>query len=161
MPFRRSLRPVKSEKHEIVFSNLSADPSGPVVIDVISAVETPSTPTEIEIGSTVRSVFFEINFGAQTASVPKIIHWFVAKKPFNTSVSNPSTYDQTSKRFVLKRGMEMLPVDAGTVTKRIFVIKIPPRMRRFGDTDKLVLVYQATSTELANICGFMIYKEFN
>ncbi len=161
MPSRAmSLRPVKSEKEEVTFSNLASDASSSVNIDIIDAVNSPTTAGQIEIGDTVKWVFCELNFSAEVVTNTKIIHWFISKHPFGTAISTPSTYDQTSKRFILKRGMEMLPKAVGTTIKRIFVLKIPPRMRRFGDSDQLVLSYVATSAETVNVCGIFIYKHF-
>ncbi len=159
-----SLRPVNSEKHEITFSNLAADfGTADVAIEIVKAVSLSDVNLAIEVpvGATVKWIFFELNFAAQVTTNPKILHWMVVKRPFGSSIGTPSSYNQNSKRFVLKRGMEMLPSDVATVFKRIFVVKIPPRLRRMGDNDSIFLVMRASSTETINGCGFMIYKHFN
>ncbi len=61
--------------------------------------------------------------------------------------------------------MEMLPQipigSGGTVqTKRIFVVRIPPRMRRFAENDKLSLYYKSSSASNVNYCGIAIFKEY-
>ncbi len=163
MPFRRqSLRPVNSEKHEITWSDLSIDASADKTKVIVVAVE-PSAKNisqEVIIGSTVRSVYFEFHFSAETITNAKVIHWEVAKEPFGTGVASPTTYNAPSRRFILKRGMEMLPKDVSTVFKRIFVVRIPPRMRRFGEDDQFVFTYRCSSVETVNACGFAIYKSF-
>ncbi len=163
MSFRRGLRlrPVKSEKEEVTFSNLASDASSTVSIDVITAVNAPTTAGQVEIGDTVPWVFCEINFAAQTITNPKIIHWKIWKQAAGQiTTTAPSTYDDTAKRFHLKRGMEMLPASVSTVTKRIFVVRLPPRLRRMGDGDKIRFSYIATSAETVNVCGFFIFKHF-
>jgi len=117
--------------------------------------------SEVSIGSTVGSIYFEFHFSAQVTTNPKVIHWTIGKEPFNSNVSSPSTYNTVDRRFIFKRGMEMLPADQSTVFKRIFVVRIPPRFKRIGDTDKLFLRYICSSTETINACGIAIYKEFN
>ncbi len=163
-----SLRPVKTEKHEITWSNLAQNASTLQVINLITAVQTPATATNVEIGSTVRSIYLETNLnGVDNSSAAQVFHWAVLKSPAGdpTFDTDPATYNTSRKRFILKRGMEMLPDiplgSGGTVqTKRIFVVRIPPRMRRFGDGDQLQLVYKSTSASGINYCGIGIYKEY-
>ncbi len=163
-----SLRPVKSEKHETTWSNLSQDASGGITVNLVKAVSgEPVGATEVETGSTVRSIFVEFNLnGVDNSGTAQVFHWYIWKNPASEfSVILPSVYDDDKKRFILKRGMEMLPQiplgSGGTVqTKRVFVVKIPPRMRRFGENDALQLVYISTSASNINFCGIAIFKEF-
>lgn len=163
MPYRRSsLRPVNSEKHEINWSLLALDASSDVRTVIVQGVE-PSAkniPTEVTIGATVRTVYFEFHFSAETITNAKVIHWIIAKEPFGSAVGSPTSYNTPSRRFILKRGMEMLPKDVGTVFKRIVVVRIPPRIRRFGEDDTLVFEFRCSSTETVNACGIAIYKSF-
>ncbi len=162
MPRSRALalRPVKSEKEEITWSNLIQDASSTQNITIVSAVNSPTTAGQVEIGDTVSSVFFEFNIAAQVITNPKVVHWVVEKLPSLGTGTDPSIYDAANKKQVLKRGMEMLPKDVGTVFKRIFVVRIPPRLRRFADGDQLNFRYKASSTETINNCGIAIYKHF-
>ncbi len=164
MPYgrrRNNLRPINSIKHEVTWSDLAIDASSAVVKDIAVGVEPPdkNAATEVEIGATVNSIYFEFHFSAQVITNPKVIHWTIGKEPFGTNLSGPSTYEAIDRRFIFKRGMEMLPKDVGTVFKRIFVVRIPPKFRRIGDQDKLFFKYIASSTETVNACGFAIYKE--
>lgn len=155
------MRPVKSEKEEVTFSNLASDASSPVIITIVKAEDSPTTGGEIEIGDTVRSVFCELNFSAETITNPKTIHWIIVKNPANALISgSPATVDGSTKRFILKRGMEMLPKSVGTAIKRVFVVRIPPRMSRFGDADELELRYVASSNETVNVCGIFIFRHY-
>ncbi len=158
-----SLRPVDSEKHEVTYSNLASNASTAVVVDLIVATDpsTTNSANEVTVGSTVKWIFMELNWAAETVTSPKVIHWYIVKKPFGVALgAGPSTYNDNFKRFILKRGMEMLPKDVGTVTKRIFTVKIPPRLRRFGDADELSLIYICSSSETINACGFGIYRAY-
>ncbi len=163
-----SLRPVKSEKHEITWSNLGQNASTKQTVVLVKGVAgEPTSADQVETGSTVKSLFIEFNLnGVDNSGVVQVFHWYVWKNPSGVITSpTPSTYDTNLKRHILKRGMEMLPEiplgSGGTVqTKRVFVVKIPPRMRRIGEGDELQLVYISTSSSGINFCGISIYKEF-
>ncbi len=156
-----AIRPVKSEKEEVTFSHLAQDSSATQTVTIALAENSPTTAGDVEIGDTIKSFFFEINFGAEVTTSPKIVHWILVKNPLGGTISgSPATQDSTYKRFIFKRGMEMLPRDVGTVTKRIGVVRIPPRFRRMGDADQLQFRYICTSSEQINVCGNFIYKHF-
>ncbi len=114
--------------------------------------------TEVPRGAHVNWVFAEIQFAAETISNPKIVHWQIMFNPTNLETPTPTTFNTNNKRFILKRGMEMLPKDVNTVFKRVFVVKIPRKYQRFGVDDVLEFAFQATSAETINACGFFIYK---
>ncbi len=154
------LRPVKSEKEEITWSNLSVDLGAGIAIEIVKAVDSPTTAGQIEIGDTVKSVFIEMNFSAETITNTKIIHWYVMKVPAGITPGSAAVYDVNTKRHVLKRGMEMTPKSVNTIIKRIFVVKIPRGLSRFGDGDVLRLQVNASLTETMNFCGIAIYRHF-
>ncbi len=159
--FRNRLSPIKSEKHESTWSFLAADQSSANTVLLIDAKKDPTASTEIEIGDHVKWIFVEVNFAAETITSPKVVHWWIAKRPFSTASGVPSVYDQVDKRFILKRGMEMLPKDVSTVFKRVFVVRIPKGMQRFGDTDELEFKFICTSAETINVCGFAIFRAYS
>ncbi len=165
MSFRRALRnrPVHSEKHETTWSNLVENASTVKQIDIVNAIETPVAAIDVSIGDTVKWIYFEFHFSAEVTTSPKVIHWIVQKVPSGVSQMEaiPSTYDSKVKKFIFKRGMEMLPSDQGTVFKRIFVVKIPPRYSRFGDGDQIQFRYICSSTETINACGIAVYKVYS
>ncbi len=156
-----ALRPVNSIKHEITWSNLGQNASSVQVIDLAIGVEPPdkNLGSEVAIGATVGSIYFEFHFSAETTTSPKVVHWMIGKEPFGTNLGSPASYQTINRRFIFKRGMEMLPSDQSTVFKRIFVVRIPPKFKRIGDNDKIFLRYVCSSTETINACGFAIYKE--
>ncbi len=100
-----------------------------------------------------------MHFSAQTVTNPKVIHWDVFKNPGNNiSGVVPSLYGQDYKKFIMKRGMEMLPADRSAVFKRVFVVKMPRRYRRMDLGDTLILHYICSSAEPINACGFALTK---
>ncbi len=155
--------PVKSDKHEVTWSNLSADHGTATFIVPIAKGVPPAdknTSTEVEIGSKVFSIYVEMNLAAETITNPKIIHWAMQGGSEGSTIENPTTYYQSNRSFILKRGMEMLPKDVSTVYKRIFVVRIPRKLQRQTADSFISLMFQASSTESINNCGFAIYKEF-
>ncbi len=162
MPARGfALRPVHSEKQEITWSNLSQNASTTQNIPIITTVENPSSAGQLNIGATVKAVFFEFNIAAEAAAVATVVNWIIEKLPSLGTGNDPSIFDAVNKKQILKRGMEMLPKDVSTVFKRVFVLRIPPRLRRFADGDQLNFRYKASSAGLINNCGIAIYKGFN
>ncbi len=158
-----ALRPVNSEKHENTWSLIGSDLSGStsirLAIGTVSADK--NAADEVEVGSHIKSVYFEFNVSAKVITNEKVFHWTVHLRPQNLTAAGvtPTLYYQSGRNLILKRGMEMLPKDAGTVYKRIFVVRIPPKWQRFGEGDVLTISFQATSAETMNFCGFTIYKE--
>ncbi len=163
MPFRRSRPVIKSDKHEIEWSQLAANLGTTTFVQNLAlgvASADKDTKGEVEIGSRINSIYIEFNCAAQTTTNPKILHWTVQGGAQGTTLENPTTYYQSNRSFILKRGMEMLPSDVATVYKRIFVVRIPPKLRRMTDAGFISILFRATSTETINLCGFAIYKEF-
>ncbi len=156
-----------SEKHEITWSNLAQNASTTQLVALITAVAgEPSTPPEVETGATVSSIYVEFNLnGVDNSSAAQVFHWVIYKSPQGAIVVDPILYDTINKKHILKRGMEMLPDipigSGGTVqTKRIFVVKIPRGLKRWGEQDQLRLAYRSSSASGINFCGIAIFKEF-
>ncbi len=165
MPFGRrqaSLRPIKTDKHEVTWSNLVQDASTVITIVIATAVQSAdkNASTEIEIGSHIKSIYFEFHFAASVITNAKVIHWVIEYLPVGSSSFTPSLYYQSQRSYTMKRGMEMLPKDVGTVYKRVFVVKIPRIYQRGKQGGIIRLRYVSTSSEAINACGFAIYKEF-
>ncbi len=163
MPFRRRFTsPGKTDKHENTWSDLAAD-YGTATIEkiLVSGVDVGAKvgPTDVAVGSHVKWIYFEMNIAAQVITNPKVVHWTVEIRMPGMAGSNPTTYYQDQRSFIIHRGMEMLPSDIGTVYKRIFVAKIPRAYQRIKQGMLIVLRLRASSTETINQCGFAIYKE--
>ncbi len=162
--FRRNLRPIKSDKHEITWSNLVQDASSSVDITLVKGVQSADKDTSIEceVGSHVKSIYIEFNVAAQVITNPKVLHWQVefVPTPGTQPLKSPALYYQVDRSQILKRGMEMLPKDVGTVYKRIIVVRIPKKAERIAEAGFIMFRYIASSSEAINMCGFAIYKEY-
>ncbi len=162
MPFRQSA-PVIRNKHEITWSNLAQDASS--IINITLAEGTASADvnvgTEVEIGHLVKWIYFEFHFSAQVITNPKVIHWSVEQSRTGQTAAIPSLYFQGNRSQIIKRGMEMLPKDVGTVFKRIFVVKIPRTMQRMRENQAFTFRYICSSSETINACGIVIYPEIS
>ncbi len=125
-----------------------------------------ATAEEVAIGSKINSIYIEFNLnGVDNSGTAQVFHWMIFKNENNQANPDPAFYNQSIKKRILKRGMEMLPEiplgSGGTVqTKRIFVVKIPKGLSRFGDNDRLELRYKSTSASSVNFCGITIFKEY-
>ncbi len=164
MPFRQRMQsPVKTDKHELTWSNLAADIGTATLIISLAKGVPPAdknASTECEIGSKVFGIYVEFNVAAETITNPKILHWAVQGGAEGSTKENPSLYYQSNRSFILKRGMEMLPKDVSTVYKRTFVVAIPKKLQRQTADSYIDILFRASSTETINLCGFAIYKEF-
>ncbi len=164
MPFRRrtNLRPIKTDKHEVTFTNLVQDASSVQVISLAQGVASANKDSsiEVEVGSHIKSVYFEINISANVVTNPKVVHWQVNLSRPGETINLPNLYYQDSRARILKRGMEMLPKDLGTVYKRVFLVRIPKSYQRMQMGSFIQFRYICSSAEAINICAFVIYKEF-
>ncbi len=164
MPFRqgRALAPIVSEKHEGTWSNLGQNASTTVEIVLLTCLRNPIADLQVPVGAHVKWFYLEFHFSAETTTNPKVMHWLIQKVPqaVASMKSVPSTYDNTIKKYIIKRGMEMLPSDQSTVFKRIFAVRVPKWMQRCADADTWVFRYIASSAETINSCGIFIWRHF-
>lgn len=163
MPFyrRRRSAPLKSDKHEVTWSNLVQDASTRVIITLAEGVHSADkdTSTECEVGSHIRSLYLEFHFSAQTTTNPKVIHWQLYQTTTGETIPNPNSYYQPARAKIFQRGMEMLPSNNATVFKRVIRVRVPKIYQRMKDNAFLVFSYQSSSAEAINACGFAVYKE--
>ncbi len=153
---------VNSEKKEITWSDLGIN-AATTTEKTIYQGEPPSATNlgnEVEVGSLVKWVYFEFHFSQdQTANV-SVVHWQIDFIPEGMTTGNPNTYNQGNKAYIIKRGMEMLPVNVSTVFKRIFVVKIPRVYQRVKVNTALKFRYISSSANTINACGFAVYKRY-
>ncbi len=161
MPLFRNRNPGKTDKHELTFTELATDASTTRNINVYTGVDVgeKTGATDAAVGSHVKWLYCEINFAAQVITNPKTVQWTIRVVPPAAVPSVPTQFYQIDRSYVLKRGMEMLPKDVGTVYKRIFVVKIPKIYQRVKQGQILEFEYVASSSELMNTCGIFIFKE--
>ncbi len=163
MPFfrRRNFNPGKTDKHEITWSNLSQNASAAQAIVLATTVDPAdkSSSNEVILGSHVGFLYLEFHFSAETITNAKVIHWTVEIIQPGQTGSTPSSYYQSRRSYIIKRGMEMLPKATSTVFKRIVPVAIPKIYQRMKDLARIEFRYIASSTETINACGIAIYKE--
>ncbi len=159
MPFRPR-PPLVTDKHEVVWTNLGINASTvqSVVLSRGKKLGDVNASTEVPVGSRITWLYLEFNVAADDVTNAKILHWEVACVSPNNTQTSPALYYQDDRSFIIKRGMEMLPKDVGTVFKRIVPIRIPKVYQRQKEEMDIEFNYVCTSAELINICGFVVYK---
>ncbi len=141
------------------------------VVPIITAVDNPtlgSTP-DVTTGSTVSAIYLAVEvFSTNASSSNPVIYMSVFKNPGN-NIANPAPSASGSadeKRYIIHQEMVMTGNGAlGSFPRTLFkgVIRIPPRLKRFGYNDRLYLLFQHTAgetTAITNVCIQTIYKEF-
>ncbi len=162
-PFGRGRKATfKSVKIEAPWTFLATD-LGTATVNAftLTCVEGASKDLETEVlpGTLIPYIFIEFNLSAAATGVVKVVHWIVMKNPGNLIGGvNPLDYGQNYKKFIFKRGVEMLPNNVATLVKRVFVVKIPKRYQRMDVGDNLALRVRASTTETINFCGVAITK---
>ncbi len=159
------LRPVNSIKH--IF-----DKQGALVVDtkvaedLVLADDTPTSgaPVKVLTGSTVGSIFLNVQVAPTSEASIANIYMYILKNPGGnlTSVDGNKVGTSDIKKFVLHQEMIMCQQEAtSSIPRTLFkgVIKIPIRMKRMGTNDKLQLILYAPGVTV-NYCVQCIYKEF-
>ncbi len=102
----------------------------------------------------------EFHFSAAETGNVNVVHWQVQVQQVGQTGFTANSYYAQHRNQIFKRDMEMLPVNVATVFKRIVVVRVPKKWARVSDGMIIRLIYQASSTQQINACGFAIYKEF-
>ncbi len=166
------LRPVLSLKHivDVPTSTVLALQSS---VPVIEAVPNPvlGNVTEVHEGSTVNAIYLRVEVLGTTSytQVPRV-YMSVFKDTGGNLVDPNSNGSGTSdnKKFIIHQEMVMISgvgLEGSGFPRTLFVgvVKIPPRLRRFGYNDELHVNLQngaGETTGIANCCVQVIYKEF-
>ncbi len=173
MSFRR-LRPVQSLKH-IVDTNGGILGGSPSTTDVVNAVDAPviASPNNVQQGCKVHAIFLNVQVVMDTKGGGiNNIYMIVYKNPGGnvTAPAVDAVGVSDKRKFVLHQEMLMLSNEHVTVTqfavpRTLFkgVVRIPPRLNRFGYNDKLQVVIghrNAEATQKSDFCLESVYKEF-
>ncbi len=159
-----SLRPIKTDKHEVVWTTLSQDLAPAVATRL--AIGVPSADKdaadEVEVGSHIKFIYLEFMLNAEVITNSKVVDWIVIMRPQNvtSAAQTPTLFYQNGRNLILKRGREMLPKSNTTTYKRIVGVRIPRKYQRIGEGDTINISFGSSSSEAINLCGFAIYKEF-
>ncbi len=142
---------------------------------MINAVTNPdpiASFDQVHFGSKVNGIFLRvevIHVGGVWNTVPRI-YMAVQKNPGNEHPSaNPSSIgDSDLRKFIIHQEMTMVtatttPQSTFPRTMFVGVIKIPPRLSRFGVNDRLEINFAldtGETTAIVNACVQCIYKEY-
>ncbi len=158
------LRPVNSLKHIVdVQGGLTVDTRKDE--DLVATVETPVTTvaTQIHQGSTVGSIFLNVQVSATSTAALANVYMYVMKNPgANFSRPNGNIVGTTDvRKFVIHQEMIMLQKETTGVPRTLFkgVIRLPPRLKRFGVNDVLIVSLYSPGVTI-DYCIQCIYKEF-
>ena len=165
------LRPVQSLKH-VVDTATSTVLAVQSVVPVIIAVQNPTLANveQVNQGATISSIYLRVEAISTTSytQVPRV-YMAVFKDPGgNLAAPNANAVGGTdNKKHIIHQEMIMLSGVPATseFPRTLFqgVIRIPPRLRRFGYNDELQVLLQngvGETTGIANVCVQCIYKEF-
>ena len=171
--FNRAIRPVQSLKHIVDIPTstvLAVQSAAPVII----ATPDPDLTqvAEVQEGSTVNALYLRVEVISTTSftQVPRI-YMAVFKNPGN-GLAAPNANGAGSsdnKRYIIHQEMIMVSgapfANNSEFPRTLFngVIKIPPRLKRFGYNDRLAVLLQngaGETTGIVNACVQAIYKEY-
>ncbi len=154
---------VNSEKHyaqrsvtNIVFGTVSN-------FVIASAVVSPSTPTHVRVGATLKAVYIEMwsaGTDAQPSSTIQVLEKLEGTQPFMVAADITDLHDYANKKNCLQVSQGLIG-DSNSNPMALFRgwIKIPKGKQRFGLGDKLVLNLIGLTNDI-DVCGLFIYKEY-
>ncbi len=162
----RSIRPVHSIKHVVdIQGGLVAGTKSTET--VVLAVDSPSTSAnafQVEQGSTINSLFLNVQVAATGTAALSNVYMIVMKNPGNNLTTPEPNLIGTSdvRKFVIHQEMIMTEKNTTAIPRTLFkgVIKIPRGYRRFGINDALKVVLLAPGVTY-DFCLQAIYKEYN
>ncbi len=158
------LRPVQSLKH-IVDIQGGLTIGANTLNDLVVAKDAPvlGNPAEVQTGSTVGSIFLNVQVSATSTAALANVYMAIYKSPGdNLSAINPTnTGINDSKRFVIHQEMIMTEKNTTAIPRTLFkgVINIPRSYKRFGYNDALIIVLRSPGVTM-DFCFQCIYKEF-
>ncbi len=157
---------VHSQKHYVQFpidQILTGVKQGIVIVDAVH-VSVKNISNEVEEGSTVKAVYFELwlqnegTLGEFILTISKEQESGVG--PSFTQMATLFTYDNKKNIFYTSQGLTSNDGVSGPVNVLRFWVKIPKSKQRFGAGDRLNLsIANVSSNDLVR-CGFATYKEY-
>ncbi len=162
-----SLHPVNSVKKVIDSSGKTviATNSDTVIANVSALAWVDGADANVPLGCKINAIFLSIFvwIDESTQAATPLIDWFIAKNPgSNLTLPNPgATGGNDNRRWVLHEEKGLSNDIGGGGTPMVFkgVIKIPPRIKRMGADDQIVVRIRTTS-HVAYFCVKAIYKFF-
>ncbi len=158
------LHPVNSLKHVV-------DIQGGLIVDtkvnntLVSADDAPTQAavTKVMTMATVGSIFLNVQVATTSTAALANVYMYVIKNPGGnlTTVDGNKVGASDIKKFIIHQEMIMAEKNTTAIPRTLFkgVIRIPPRLKRFGTNDTLILVLYAPGTTW-DFCIQCIFKEF-
>ncbi len=137
---------------------------GIIIVDAV-AVSVKNISNEVEEGSSVKAVYFELwlqnegTLGEFILTISKEQESGLG--PSFTQMATLFTYDNKKNIFYTSQGLTSNDGVSGPVNVLRFWVKIPKGKQRFGSGDRLNLsIANVSSSDLVR-CGFATYKEYS
>ena len=157
---------INSEKHINQRSLVTIDSGTIANINIAAATESPSAPSEVRIGASIKACYVEmwyVGSSSQPVIQTSTLEKKVAGVDSMTQVQSQLLDDYPNKKNILFSSQGIVG-DANTNPVPLLRgwYKIPKGKQRFGQGDSLVLNISAIG-EAQNdleICGLFIFKEY-
>ncbi len=168
--FRSRMAPINSSKNVVDASGNSL--AGAPASTVIVRQEDPiTTDAGVPLGSTVNSIFVSNFWFSDTimGSDLPLIDWYIIKDPGGsfsaqgfvaTGLPTPgSTGRHNNRKWIIHEEKGLVGATSDGVPM-VFkgAFKLPPKMRRFGESDILLFAFKAEN--VGKFCQKFIYKRF-
>ncbi len=137
---------------------------GIIIVDAV-AVSVKNVANEVEEGSSVKAVYFELwmqnegTLGEFILTISKEQESGLG--PSFTQMATLFTYDNKKNIFYTSQGLTSNDGVSGPVNVLRFWVKIPKGKQRFGVGDRLNLSIANVSSQDLVRCGFATYKEYS
>ncbi len=164
---RNNLRPINSRKHVVDIQGGTVAGTK-VGNDLALAVEstTLANVTEVEIGSTVKSIFLNVQVSAIGTAALANIYMYVMKNPssaiaFATFPNGNAVGASNVKKLIFHQEMTMTEKNTTAIPRTLFkgVLKIPRHMQRMGPADEIRIVMFSPGVDF-EFCIQCIYKDY-
>jgi len=153
-----SLRPVRSVKEIVdgVFLNVAAGVTTDFAV-VQSVNDYTGGIGTCPIGAHVKSIYIEASYNGPTGGQARM-DWFIGKSPGNnlTLPIPGATGGDDNRKWIFHESKGMMPSEEGGIAKKSGWIRVPPKMQRMGEDDRILIRIGASS--VYSWCGKTIYK---
>ena len=155
------LRPVQTRKEIVDSTSLGVSGGTTSTVTLVNTVnDYTGTVADVKTGSVIKGLYLFVQLVNESSSVN--VDWYIAKIPANMSgfPVPGATGGDAQRRWILheEKGIPGSTTQGqGPLTFRGF-IRIPPKLRRMGEDDKIQLLLR--SSQIHDFCIKAIYKVF-
>ncbi len=159
------LRPVNSLKHIVdVQGGLTGGTQvNTLIVNVRDAPVTTAAPEQVHVGSTVGSIFLNVQVAATAVGSLPNVYLIVMKNPGNAlAVPTANAVGISDERkHIIHQEMLMIQENTSGIPRTLFkgVIRLPYRLRRMGIDDSVIIGLLTPGINMV-FCIQAIYKEF-